>query len=272
VDEALRNLAAVGADTSRAVLLDNFCWGDTEDPRQLGSLVRAALGCRDAALGYGVPFISGKDSLNNTFIDAAGRKISIPGTLLISAAAPVPNPSKRLTMDLKSPGHALYLVEPTAATFRASRKVLDCVFLAAHKGLIVSCHDLSEGGLAVAAAEMAFAGEVGLEIDVSPLLAHSPEFSSPSPAEVLFGEGLTRFLFEVRPEHILAIQKLLRPTRFFRIGKTTEDDLFRVRLKESLLVETPLAVLRAAWSETLPSLMEGAPVERTAVREVAEVV
>ena len=67
IDEAVRNCVAVGADPKRIAILDNFCWGNTERPETLGSLVRAALGCKDTAIAFGTPFISGKDSLNNEF-------------------------------------------------------------------------------------------------------------------------------------------------------------------------------------------------------------
>ena len=69
-------------------LLDNFCWGDPQRPETLGSLVEAARGCHDAALRYGAPFISGKDSLNNEYRGPDGRRHAIPPTLLISAHGP----------------------------------------------------------------------------------------------------------------------------------------------------------------------------------------
>src|SRR5262249_6299615 len=84
IDEAARNVVAVGADPARIALLDNFCWGNTDRPEVLGSLVRAAEACRDVALAFNMPFISGKDSLNNEF-QAGHRTITIPPTLLISA-------------------------------------------------------------------------------------------------------------------------------------------------------------------------------------------
>src|SRR5258708_14915316 len=84
IDEAVRNVVAVGADPSRIALLDNFCWGNTDRPEVLGLLVRAADACRDVALAYRMPFISGKDSLNTEF-HARGESIVIPPTLLISA-------------------------------------------------------------------------------------------------------------------------------------------------------------------------------------------
>src|SRR5262249_40200670 len=67
IDEAVRNVVAVGADPARVALLDNFCWGNTDRHEVLGSLVRAAEACRDVALAYGMPFISGKDSLKNEY-------------------------------------------------------------------------------------------------------------------------------------------------------------------------------------------------------------
>ena len=112
VDEAVRNVVAVGAEPSRIALLDNFCWGNTQRPEVLGSLVRAAEACRDVALAYMMPFISGKDSLNNEF-NAGGKHIIIPPTLLISAMGQVIDVRRCVTMDLKEPGNRLFLVGTT---------------------------------------------------------------------------------------------------------------------------------------------------------------
>jgi phosphoribosylformylglycinamidine synthase len=82
VDEALRNNVAVGGDPSRIAILDNFCWGNTEKPETLGTLVRASIGCHDLAVQWKTPFISGKDSLNNEFTwfnaDGGKQTIAIP--------------------------------------------------------------------------------------------------------------------------------------------------------------------------------------------------
>ncbi|MGC8782613.1 MAG: AIR synthase related protein, partial [Anaerolineae bacterium] len=112
VDEAIRNCVAVGADPDRIALLDNFCWGNPNLPDRLGGLVRSAWGCYDAAVAYGAPFISGKDSLNNEYTGADGRKHAIPGTLLISALGIVPDVSRTVTTALKAAGNRLYLVGP----------------------------------------------------------------------------------------------------------------------------------------------------------------
>src|SRR5205807_8120493 len=185
IDEAVRNVVAVGADPKRIALLDNFCWGNTERPEVLGSLVRAAEACRDVALAYRMPFISGKDSLNNEF-HAKGRHIVIPPTLLISAMGIVPDVRRCVTMDLKEPGNVLLLLGTTRDELGGShfhlvterecgtvptvdRDLAPRIFAKVHeairRGLVRSCHDLSEGGLAVALAEMAFAGGVGADID-----------------------------------------------------------------------------------------------------------
>ena len=177
IDEAVRNCVAVGADPSRIAILDNFCWGNTERPETLGSLVRAALGCQDTAVAYGTPFVSGKDSLNNEFtfekahglrpVGTESQTISIPPSLLITALGQVADIRRCVTMDLKEPGNVLFLVGETKAEFGGSHYHLvtdrnggevpgvdleraPAVFAAVHEaittGLVRSCHDLSEGG------------------------------------------------------------------------------------------------------------------------------
>ena len=189
IDEAVRNCVAVGADPARIAILDNFCWGNTDRPETLGSLVRAALACHDVAVALGTPFISGKDSLNNEFrsVDATGepQSIAIPPSLLISALGQIDDVARAVTMDLKEPGNLLYLVGVTKNELGGSHFALvhgltggqvpqgrrrgwpSATFAAVHRaidaGLVRACHDLSEGGLAVAAAEMAFAGGLGAD-------------------------------------------------------------------------------------------------------------
>ena len=113
VDEALRNVVAVGADPARTAILDNFCWGNPNLPDRLGGLVRAAQGCHDAAVALRLPFISGKDSLFNEYRLADGSSRPIPGTLLISAIGIVPDTRRVSSMYLKRPGNLIYLVGVT---------------------------------------------------------------------------------------------------------------------------------------------------------------
>ena len=102
IDEAIRNVVAVGADPDRIAILDNFCWPSVDDELTMGTLVRACEACRDAALAYGIPFISGKDSLHNQFTNReTGQVIRIPRTLLISAIGVIEDVRKCVTMDFK---------------------------------------------------------------------------------------------------------------------------------------------------------------------------
>ena len=123
VDEAMRNVVAVGADPDQVSLLDNFSWGNPNLPDRLGGLVRCTQGCYDAAVAYGAPFISGKDSLNNEYTGEDGKKHAIPGTLVISALAMVPDVRRTVTMDLKAAGNLLYLVGLTRGEMGGSSYV-----------------------------------------------------------------------------------------------------------------------------------------------------
>ncbi|MBY0457460.1 MAG: phosphoribosylformylglycinamidine synthase, partial [Gemmataceae bacterium] len=110
IDEAVRNVVAVGADPQRVAILDNFCWGNIHDPKVLGALVRTAEACRDVAVAFGTPFVSGKDSLNNTYAGRDGSRLNIPHTLLVTALGLVADVRRCVTMDFKEAGNAIYLV------------------------------------------------------------------------------------------------------------------------------------------------------------------
>ncbi|MFH2204505.1 MAG: phosphoribosylformylglycinamidine synthase subunit PurL [Elusimicrobiota bacterium] len=276
VDEALGNLVCVGADVSRASMLDNFCWGNPDDPQTLGALVRAAQGCHDASIGYGVPFISGKDSLNNEYTDPKGVRHAIPGTLLISALAPVPDIRKAVTMDFKNPGNPIYLVGATrdelgaslyaewsgkhegrlpAVDCKCARATLAAVQNASAKGVVRSAHNLSEGGLAVALSEMAFSGDIGAQIDLDRML-RAKEICDE--ATLLFSESPSRFLLEIDADKEKTIAKLFRGVPLARIGATIANPVLRiVSLDGRLLMEEGVRELKAAWKETLPTMLDG---------------
>ena len=171
IDEAIRNAVAVGADPNRIAILDNFCWGDPLRPETLGTLVEACRGCHDAALFYGAPFISGKDSLNNEYLGTDGLRHAIPPTLLISAIGAVQDVNQSISMDLKEAGDFIYLVGEFAAGQKSvpdvpasALKVYRALHQAITNGIIRAAHDLSEGGLAVSAAEMCIGGRLGMNI------------------------------------------------------------------------------------------------------------
>ncbi len=263
IDEAVRNVVAVGADPRRIAILDNFCWGNTQRPEVLGSLVRAAEACRDVALAYMMPFISGKDSLNNEF-NAGGKHIIIPPTLLISALGQVRDVRRCVTMDLKEPGNRLFLVGATTADLGGSYyhlvtghcggavpavdvKLAPEIFERLHEaimtGMVRSCHDLSEGGLAVAIAEMAFAGGVGADVAKA----------GPGPDEVsLFAESPSRFLVEVRPQHTEQFSRLMGAIPCSEVGQTVKEPRLRIAgTSGEWIIWLPLTQLKDAWQKPL---------------------
>jgi phosphoribosylformylglycinamidine synthase len=265
IDEAIRNCVAVGADPDRIALLDNFCWGNPNLPDRLGSLVRCAQGCYDAAVAYGAPFVSGKDSLNNEYLGADGQKHAIPGTLLISAVGIVPDVALAVTSDLKQPGNRLYVVGLTRAELGGStyfrrhklaggqvpqppQQGLE-IFRALHQailgGLVRACHDCSEGGLAVAAAEMALGGGLGLEINLGDV-PRTPELYQ---ADVLaFSESLARFIVEVKSDDAPAFEATMAGLPVGHVGFVREDGRVIFNgLDGQPMIETDLKAVEHAW-------------------------
>jgi phosphoribosylformylglycinamidine synthase len=170
IDEAIRNVVAVGADPDQTAILDNFCWPSVDDEKTMGTLVRACEACRDAALAYGIPFISGKDSLHNQFTNQeTGEVLRIPNTLLISAIGVIDDLRKCVTMDLKKPGSTLCLLRPADASLESRIALHRKLSADIRAGRILSCHDISDGGLLVAAAEMCIASGLGLELTELPI-------------------------------------------------------------------------------------------------------
>jgi phosphoribosylformylglycinamidine synthase len=269
VDEALRNVVAVGADPTRTAIVDNFCWGNPNLPDRLGGLVRAAQGCHDAAVALRVPFISGKDSLFNEYRLADGSSRPIPGTLLISAIGILPDIRRVTSMELKRPGNLVYLIGVTGADLGGSlaqrlhghqggtapvarlssaRRVFGAVHRAIRKDLVQACHDLSEGGLAVAAAEMAIAGGHGLEIDLRDVPVTDPGLVD---STRLFAESPTRFLVEVTPAEAPALKKILGQTPHAKIGRVLDSPRLRVWSNGESVVDANLHTLRARWQTPL---------------------
>ena len=269
VDEALRNVVAVGADPARTAILDNFCWGNPNLPDRLGGLVRAAQGCHDAAIAFRLPFISGKDSLFNEYRLADGSSRSIPGTLLISAIGIVPDTRRTSSMFLKRPGNVVYLVGLTGDDLGGSlaqrllglpasrapvvrlpsaRRVFGAIYGANRKGLIQACHDLSEGGLAVAMAEMAIAGGHGLEIDVRDVPVTDPALADNTR---LFAESPTRFLVEVTPADAPALEGLLGRIPHARIGRVLASPDLRVSSDGGVVIDANIEALRSHWQAPL---------------------
>ncbi len=269
IDEAIRNLICVGARADRIALIDNFCWGDCNRPQTFGALVRAAQACHDAALAYGAPFISGKDSLNNEFKCVDGTRISIPSTLLISAISLVDDVDKCVTMDAKRPGNFLFVVGRTSNELGGSHyykvhghlganvpqtklstapKIAAALSDAIARGLVAACHDCSEGGLAVALAEMAFAGGLGIEVDLRGLVRSK---DCPRADAQLFSESTARYIVEVAPEHFDAFARRVLNLPFGRLGRVTDTARLIIRSDGGEpVIDAAIDDLKAAWQRT----------------------
>lgn len=268
IDEALRQVVAVGGSLEQTAILDNFCWGNTDKPDRLGGLVRAAKACYDVAVVYGTPFISGKDSLNNEF-QADGETIVIPGTLLISAISVMDDVTRAVTMDFKEAGNFVYIIGETRDELggsiyyatqgelganvpkvdpQAGKRIFDALSAAVKAGSVRSCHDLSDGGLAVAAAEMAFAGGLGVEIDVEGLPVADGGLEA---AALLFSESPSRFLAEVEPGKAGAFEAALAGVPMAKLGEVREGPEVAIGLAGAKLVSAGICALKEAWQRPL---------------------
>ena len=264
IDEAIRNNVAVGG--RRIALLDNFTWGNPEKPERLGSLVKACEACYDFAKAFRTPFISGKDSLYNE--SPLGP---VTPTLLITALGIVPDIRSAVSMDVKAPNNLIYIVGKTFKELGGSeyhqlkgflgktvpkarpnqaRKTFKTVTEAIDSGLVKACHDLSEGGLAVAAAEMAFAGGYGMELD----LRKVPREALSRNDFVLFSESNSRFLVEVSEKAREDFAALMKGQVYAETGKVTENRRLCIHgLNGEVVVDVSIGDLLANWKRTLSS-------------------
>ncbi|MDG6908387.1 MAG: hypothetical protein JRN20_21665, partial [Nitrososphaerota archaeon] len=261
IDEAVRNNIAAGG--RRIALLDNFAWGDPEDQDNLGDLVRAARACYDVAKGLETPFVSGKDSLYNE--TPLG---DILPTLLITAIGIVPELSRSMSADFKKEGNSIYLVGETkpelggseyyrlrniqggevpkldtisaASIYRAINRLTD-------QSYVRACHDISQGGLAVALAEMCFARGLGAEIALEDSAVQTNLVSE------LFSESNSRFLLEVDHGDEDKFEKMLRGLPFTSVGKVVKDRILVRSESGKKLVDLSTKNCYTAWRSTFGS-------------------
>ncbi|MDD5097014.1 MAG: phosphoribosylformylglycinamidine synthase subunit PurL [Candidatus Omnitrophica bacterium] len=269
IDEALRQIISVGGDLKEVAILDNFCWGNPDKPDRLGGLVRAAYGCHDLAKAYQVPFISGKDSFYNEF-SLHGKSTAIPGTLLISAISVMEDVNKSVSMYAKAAGDLIYLVGKTRDELGgshyydlhgalgnqvpkvypiAAKKIFTAISKAAQKGILRAVHDCSDGGLAVALAEMVFSGGLGAEI----FLGEAPyESAAKRNDSLLFSESNSRFVVEVARKDQKEFEKILKGLSYGLIGCLTDKNNFKIfGLDQKPCVDIDARKLKDAWKEPL---------------------
>ena len=267
VDEALRNLVASGADPATAVGLDNFCWPDpVESPsnpdgaQKAAQLVRSNRALMRVCLAYGIPLVSGKDSMKNDY-GAGEQRISVPPTLLFTALATLPDVARSLTLDAKEAGDIVYVLGttrdecgasewyalhgfvgtsvPRLADASATFTLYTALHAAARAGLVRSAHDCSDGGLGVALAETAMAGRLGIRAD----LAKVPALGTHDPRRLLWSESLGRLVVTVRPANAQAFETLLGSDAM-AIGEVLAQPVVQI-------VQGPSPVLTVSVSDCL---------------------
>jgi phosphoribosylformylglycinamidine synthase len=274
LDEAVRNAVAVGAKPGTLAGLDNFCWPDpvesenTPDGQyKLAQLVRSNQALYDYCVAYGLPLISGKDSMKNDF--GRGKdKISVPPTLLFTVIGKLDDCEQAVTMDAKAAGDLVYVLGTTRNELGASEyyrivgvtganvpKVDAAPALALYRrlhaaitrGLVRSAHDCSDGGLFVALAEVGMAGRLGLRIDLASLPVEGPL----SPVAKLFSESQSRFVVTVRPADKAAFEAALAGSAIARLGSVTEALSLEIADGSAHLFSAPLDVLFERWRRPL---------------------
>jgi len=270
INEAMRNVVCVGGNPKETVLLDNFCAPSPKNPENLGDVVEECKACYDYSVEYLTPFVSGKDSLHNEF-KLADRTIPIPPTLLISAAAKVPDVRKCVTADFKKEGNAIYLVGKTfeelggsqyyyqnkveggsapKVNAKESKKVFESMHSAINSGLVRACHDCSEGGLGVAVVEMCFGSELGAEIDLGKVVYAGEKRDD----FVLFAESNSRFVVEVEPANAAKFEQALSGLPVARIGSVTSASgaKFKVTgLAGKAIIESDVSKFKSAWKKPM---------------------
>jgi phosphoribosylformylglycinamidine synthase len=269
IDEALRQVICVGGSLKEVAILDNFCWGNPDKPDRLGSLVRTAYGCYDTAKIFGTPFISGKDSLYNEFA-VHGESISIPGTILISAIAVMDDTAKAVSMYAKEASDLIYIVGETQDELGGShyfdlfkalgnnvpkvnaaraKRIFEALSLACEKGLVRAMHDCSEGGLGVAAAEMAFSGGLGMDIFLSEVPYAKGKVRNDF---ILFSESNSRFIVEVAKKDQKDFEKILKGLPFGLLGcLNNSKSLKAYGLNDDLVLKADIKDLKEAWQKPL---------------------
>ncbi len=260
IDEACRNLTAVGARPDS--LLDCLNFGNPEKPERMGELYEACRGLGDMARALDLPFVSGNVSLYNQ-----STKTAVPPTPEIMGVGIADDIRHCTTSDLKAEGDSLYLIgrktdnelggsEYYALLKHNSGKVprtdpallkacINGLLTAMKSDLIAACHNPSEGGLAVALAEMTIGGDLGATIDLTSLGDLRSDL-------LMFSETNTRWLAEIHPDHQKDFETTLKEHHvpFTKIGTVTGNRLIITKGKKPL-IDLPISTLRDSWKKTL---------------------
>lgn len=286
IDEAIRRIIAVGGRVDYIAGLDNFCWPDPVESAstpdgayKLAQLVRANMGLYDYCVAFGVPLISGKDSMKNDS-SRGGRKISIPPSVLFSAIGRIDDVAKAVTLEAKRAGDLVYVIGQTRSELAGSEyawmsseragkgwdegpaiggkipeinadavwQVYEATEKAVRAGLVRSLHAPALGGLAAGFARVSMGGELGLNIELEAI----PTGEGMNPAECLFSESAGRFIATVDPEKAREFEATFNGIPLGRVGMVNEDHYLLVTAHGGQpIVRLDLKEAKAAWKTAL---------------------
>jgi phosphoribosylformylglycinamidine synthase len=274
IDEAIRNCVAAGGDVDYMAGVDNFCWCDpvqsekTPDGKyKLAQLVRSGRALAHFCRGFGVPCVSGKDSMKNDYT-GGGEKISIPPTVLFTVLGVIPDAEKALSSDFKQPGEVIYLLGSTRDELGGSefadqfglsggsvpqvdllsaKRRYRIFYRAVRRGLVSAAHDVSDGGLGVALAEMAIGGGIGARIDLDAV----PGYGCCDPERIMYSESASRLIACVRSEDASEFEALFAGQQFAAIGRTASADHLEFDFCGKTLFTAGIHGLSRAFKKTL---------------------
>ncbi len=278
VDEMCRNLVAVGARPHSMTNCLNF--GNPEVPERLGEFVETLRGVGEALRHLGLPAPSGNVSFYNETAESY-----VPPTASMMGAGLMDDVSKAVTSDLKRSGNRLYMVGMTRDQMAGSAlyarhdaphrfapdvdlpalsSSIDAILEAIDKGWLEACHDVSDGGLTVALAEMCIGGQLGAEVDIKAL-------GKLRPVAQLFSESNTRWVLEVTPNRARHLERLFKghgvdltflgrvaakPAKAKGRAKTSNGaPTLRITAGRKVLLDVPVTDLEAAWTGTFWNMM-----------------
>ena len=268
VAEAYRNVCAVGARPLAVTNCLNF--GNPQRPEIMGQIVGCLGGMSEACIALDTPIVSGNVSLYNESKATGGGSAILP-TPAIGAVGLLADWSKSATISFKAAGehililghtvghlgqsiwlrelHGLEEGPPPPVDLNAERRAGELIQSLIGEGLVTAVHDCSDGGAAVALAEMALAGNIGV---IVPVVAQIP-----NPAAILFGEDQGRYIVTTR--NAATVRERATAANIFSIplGSTGGDVIGFDMIGRGGVQSIPLADVRAAHEAFFPALMDG---------------
>jgi phosphoribosylformylglycinamidine synthase len=284
IDETVRRLLAVGGSIKHLGGVDNFCWpniqyhpdSNPDGKLKAAQLVRANWALRDYCLGFGIPLLSGKDSMyvdGNLEGDFGERhKVSGLETLQFTGTSVIEDVQRCVTMDAKIAGAFLYVLGLTRNELAGSEyyalfgytglkvpevrlEELQPLYQALEDSvrdeLVASVHGIYRGGLGIHLALVAMAGGLGLAVE----LAEVPAEGVRREDVLLYSESAGRFIVSVAPEDKSAFEERFKDLPCGCIGRVMKKGTFTVRsLSGKILFSIGLRQLKSAWKRPFGNL------------------